>query len=294
MTFSIVAIDRDKKETGFAISSCSWNSGQVGLAKTNIGAIVSQARGNMIFRTKFFEKLGENTSLDQIMEHFREIDDDIDHRQVGMITLDGQVFSFTGNECAYWAGQKTGEDYACQGNILVSPKVIDDMVEAFTGTEGDLLDRLYMALQAGDDAGGDARGKQSARVYVVSKNGWIPGEDMVIDITVEDHEEPVKEVGRILKTGKNFLKTYQLTTEIDNTSGQDKLAATHQLEQYLKGREDRAYVDAWSTLASTQLKLGLTEKAVSTYKKVLEISPNMIELFKIRIQKQELPKEILE
>ena len=294
MTFSIVAIDKEKRETGFAISSCSWNSGQVGLAKANIGSIVSQARGNMIFKAKFFEKLSENMSLDQILEHFREIDDDIEHRQVGMITLDGQVLSFTGKKCAYWAGQKTGEDYACQGNILVGPEVIDKMVEAFTGTVGDLLDRLYASLQAGDNAGGDARGKQSARVYVVSKNGWMPGEDMIIDITVEDHAEPVKEVGRIIKTGRNMLKTYQLTMEIDNSSGEAKLAATQRLEQYLKGREDRAFVDAWSTLASTQLELGLTEKAVSSYRKVLEISPNMIELFKRRIDRHELPKEVLE
>ena len=294
MTFSIVAIDKEKNETGFAISSCSWNSGQVGLAKVEIGSIVSQARGNMIFRTKFFKKLGENLSLDKILEHFHEIDDDIEYRQVGMISLDGQVLSFTGKKCAYWAGQKTGEDYACQGNILVGPEVIDNMAEAFTGTKGDLLDRLYAALQAGDDAGGDARGKQSARVYVVSKGGWIPGEDMVIDLTVEDHEEPVKEVGRIIKSGRNFLKTYQLTMEIDNTTGEDKLEATQRLEQYLKGRDDRAYVDAWSTLASAQLALGQTEKAVSTYRKVLEISPNMIELFKRRVKKNELPKEILE
>ena len=294
MTFSIVAIDKEKRETGFAISSCSWNSGQVGLAKVNIGSIVSQARGNMIFRAKFFEKLSENMSLDQILEHFREIDDDIEHRQLGMITLDGQVFSFTGERCSYWAGQKTGEDFACQGNILVGPEVIDKMVEAFTGTEGDLLDRLYAALQAGDDAGGDARGKQSARVYVVSRNGWMPGEDMVIDITVEDHAEPVREVGRIIGTGRSMLKTYQLTMGIDNSSGEAKLAATQRLEQYLKGREDRAYTDAWSTLGSTQLELGLTEKAVSTYRKVLEISPNMIELFKLRIKRHELPKEVLE
>jgi Tfp pilus assembly protein PilF len=117
---------------------------------------------------------------------------------------------------------------------------------------------------------------------------------MVIDITVEDHEEPVKEVGRIIKSGRNFLKTYQLTMEIDNTTGEDKLEATQRLEQYLKGRDDRAYVDAWSTLASRQLALGQTEKAVSTYRKVLEISPNMIELFKRRVKKNELPKEILE
>jgi uncharacterized Ntn-hydrolase superfamily protein len=293
MTFSIVAVDREKGETGFAISSCSWDSGQVGLAKAEIGAIVSQARGNMIFRTRFFEKLGEGMNLNQIFQHFREIDDDIEYRQVGMIKQDGEPLSFTGKRCSYWAGHKTGENFACQGNILVGPEVLENMVKAFSETQGDLLSRLYAALQAGDNAGGDARGKQSARVYVVSKSGWIPGEDMVIDITVEDHVEPVKEVGRIINAGRTMLQTFQFTMDVDNSTGEDKLIAMRRLEEYLHERVDRVYVDAWSTLASAQLELGLREKAVSSYRTVLEMSPNMVELFKRRIESQELPAEIL-
>jgi len=134
MTFSIVAVDVRSGETGFAISSCSWDSGRVGLAEAGVGSIVSQARGNMAFRSLFFEKLDDGMSLEQILAHFRETDEEIESRQVGMITLDGEALSFTGEKCAYWAGHKTGEDYACQGNILVGPEVVERMTEAFTTT----------------------------------------------------------------------------------------------------------------------------------------------------------------
>ena len=104
----------------------------------------------MAFRNLFFEKLGESMTLDQILEHFGEIDEDIEHRQVGMITLDGEALSYTGEECARWAGHLVGDDYACQGNILVGPEAVERMTEAFNLTEGVLYDMLYAALQAGD------------------------------------------------------------------------------------------------------------------------------------------------
>lgn len=293
MTFSIVAIDKQRKETGFAIASCSWNSGRVGLAKADAGSIVSQARGNRVFRNLFFEKLDENKSLEEILEYFKEIDDDIEHRQVGMIALDGQSLSFTGKKCAYWAGHKIGEEYACQGNILVGFDVIDYMATSFENTEGSLTDRLYAALQAGDDAGGDARGKQSARIVVVKKGGRF-GDDTVVDITIEDHEEPVKEIGRILSTRNYIQECNQLLDELDKASEGAKFTALQKVEKYLENRADRSYIDAWTTVGFTQLELGLREEAVNTFKKILKMSPKMVELFKFMISKNELPKEIIE
>jgi uncharacterized Ntn-hydrolase superfamily protein len=293
MTFSIVAIDRQERETGFAIASCAWNSGQVGLARADVGSIVSQAVGNRVFRDLFFEKLGENKSLEEILEHFREIDDNIEKRQVGMITLDGQSLSFTGEKCAHWAGHRIGGDYACQGNILVGPEVIDAMTKSFEDTEGSLADRLYAALQAGDDAGGDARGKQSARIIVVKK-GDRPGDDTVVDVTIEDHDEPVKEIGRILSKRKSLLQCRQLVKGLDQASVENKLAALQQLEKYLENNADRSFIDAWTTVGYVQLELGLREKAVTTFRRILEISPNMIGLFRHEIDENQLPREILE
>jgi len=294
MTFSIVAIDRQKLETGFAISSCSYDSGRVGLAQAGIGSIVSQARSNMAFRKLFFERLGEGMPLEQILDHFKEIDEDIEHRQVGMITLDGGALSFTGKNCAKWAGHKVGEYYACQGNILVGPEVIERMTEAFTAAAGPLYDRLYAALRAGDEAGGDARGKVSARLMVVKEGGGWGGTDVVVDISVEDHVEPVKELGRILQAGKNMLRCWLLVRELDQASGEDKDEALGKLETFLESRADRAYIDAWMELGSAQLELGLKEKAMATFMKYLEISPRMAPLIRDLVEEGELPEEILE
>jgi len=294
MTFSIVAIDRQKLETGFAISSCSYDSGRVGRAEAGIGSIVSQAKSNMAFRKLFFERLGEGMPLEQIMDHFKEIDEDIEHRQVGMITLNGETLSFTGKQCARWAGQRVGDDYACQGNILVGPEVVEKMTEAFTTTMGPLYDRLYAALKAGDDAGGDARGKQSARLAVVKRGGGWGGSDVIIDISVEDHEEPVKELGRILQVGKDVHRGYTLLTELNQAPEEDKHAALGKLESYLENREDRAYVDIWMDLGWTQMEMGMTDAAASTFKKYLQISPKMFGNFKDLIERGKLPEEILE
>ncbi|MBN2336587.1 DUF1028 domain-containing protein [Candidatus Bathyarchaeota archaeon] len=294
MTFSIVAVDRVKGGTGFAISSCSYDSGRVGRSEAGIGSIVSQAKSNMAFRRLFFEKLGEGLSPDQILDHFKEIDDDIEHRQVGMITLDGEALSFTGKQCAKWAGHRVGEDYACQGNILVGPEVVDRMTEAFASVTGPLYDRLFAALRAGDEAGGDARGKLSARLVVVMEGAGWGGTSVVVDISVEDHLEPVKELGRILQAGKNTLHCWTLVSELNQASGEDKNNALGKLETFLESRADRAYIDAWEALGSAQLEAGMKEKAVATYRKYLEISPRMAPLIRRLVAEGELPEEILE
>ena len=162
MTFSIVAIDKENKEVGFAIASCCWNTGLVCRAKVEMGAIASQASGNIGFLRMFFDKVEFGRSLEETLEHFKNNDDCFETRQVGMITFKGEMQAITGSDCNEYAGHRTGDDYSIQGNTLVGPEVIEDMVAAFEGTEGQLMDRLYAALRAGDDAGGDARGKQSA------------------------------------------------------------------------------------------------------------------------------------
>ena len=164
MTFSIVAVDRNTDESGFAISSCSWDSGMVGRTDAGKGAVVSQARGITLLRDEFFKKTGEGFDISSIMNYFREIDEDIEYRQLGMITQSEPGFSFTGENCTKHAGHRTGKDYAIQGNLLVSEKVLDNMAEAFENTTGSIIERLYAALKAGDEAGGDARGKVSSRL----------------------------------------------------------------------------------------------------------------------------------
>ncbi|MGY5853195.1 MAG: DUF1028 domain-containing protein [Candidatus Thorarchaeota archaeon] len=276
MTFSIVAVDRENKEAGFAIASCFWNAGQVGFAKADAGAIVSQARGNWSFIPLFFEKLEEKMSLEDILEHFRSTDEDFESRQVGMVSFQGDAVTFTGKDC-FQPNQRSGRDYACQGNILARPEVIDRMAEAFENTEGSLAERFYSALQAGDDAGGDMRGKMSARVWVV-KNRNNPLTDTLIDFTVEDHPEPVREIGRLIELRKNLYATWGMMEAASKLEGVEQETALSELESFLEDKVDRAYLDFHSFLAETYLERNQREKAIAAYRTVKAISPRMVEL----------------
>jgi uncharacterized Ntn-hydrolase superfamily protein len=290
MTFSIVAIDRQKEALGFAIASCAWNSGMVCQAEADMGVIASQAHGNLAFLPLFFEKLGEKKPLDSILSDFKKIDKDIESRQIGMITSEGEKLAFTGEKCSFWCGHKTGTDYSCQGNILVGPKVMENMAEAFEKTKGSLIEKLYAALLAGDYAGGDARGKQSARLLMKKKGGGLLGSDTVIDITIEDHKEPVKEIGRILRVRKNLREGFQLCEAAEKGDSE----ALAKLEKFLKDKEDRIYIDIWTTIADIFTKKAMEKKGVYYYKKVLQISPKMINLFKRDAKTENLPREIAE
>ncbi len=288
MTFSIVAIDRREMKMGFAISSCCFNSGSVCHAEAELGVIASQAQGNLAFLPLFFEKLRQKWDLETILNCFRKTDKDIESRQIGMITSEGEKIAFTGKNCDFWCGHRTGADYACQGNTLVGPEVIEQMAEAFENTGGILVERLYAALQAADDAGGDARGKQSARLHVKKKAEGLSGSDIVADITIEDHEEPVREIGRILRVRKTVLEGWNLCSAAERGD----LEALASLEQFLKGKEDRIYIDFWTTAATIFSKKKMEEKAVYCYKKALQISPKMTNLFKHNAQTGNLPEDI--
>jgi len=283
MTFSIVAVDPEKKDIGFAIASCFWDSGQMGFAKAEKGAVVSQAQGNWDLINIFFEKLDENMTLEEIVEAFKRADESIENRQVGMVTFSGETLAFTGGK-VFNGFQRIGSNYACQGNILVGPEVIDSMVESFEKSEGTLSERLYKSLQAGDDAGGDMRGKISARVCVVRNRG-NPLIETVTDFRVEEHTEPVREIGRLIQLRKNLLKTWELTQSATKAEGVEKVAAIQSLEDFLSDKNDRLYLDFHESLAELHLKVGNRDKAIERYKLYVKISPNMLSILDEEIRR---------
>jgi uncharacterized Ntn-hydrolase superfamily protein len=128
------------------------------------------------------------------------------HRQVGIIGVSGEPVTFTGDECFPWAGGHVGEHYTCQGNILVSEETVLSMARTFEQTTGQLCDRLIAALAAGQAAGGDSRGQQSAALLVVREGGGYNGyNDRFIDLRVDDHPQPIEELHRILQLHKLYL-----------------------------------------------------------------------------------------
>ncbi|MEZ5175179.1 MAG: DUF1028 domain-containing protein [Acidimicrobiia bacterium] len=201
MTFSIVAHDPDASdgtEWGVAVASKFLAAGSVvPWASAGVGAIATQALANIGYGVRGLELLANGMSPGAVVELLTANDDGREHRQFGVVDARGRAATFTGGECLPWAGGRTGDGYACQGNILTGPEVLDAMVAAFH-EPGDLTARLVAALLAGDRAGGDRRGRQSAAILIVREGGGYLGDtDVAVDLRVDDHPEPVVELGRL-------------------------------------------------------------------------------------------------
>ena len=198
MTFSIVA--RDGDAFGVAVASKFLSAGAlVPWARPGAGAIATQAYANISYGPRGLDLLSDGRSAERVVELLTGSDDEREQRQLGVVDAEGNAASFTGAECIDWAGGSIGEGYAAQGNILAGPAVVTAMAEAFESTAGDLAGRLLAALAAGDVAGGDRRGRQSAALLVVSPAGGYGGTtDVVADLRVDDHKDPVRELARLL------------------------------------------------------------------------------------------------
>ncbi len=163
-----------------------------------VGAIATQAYANPRYGPDGFELLREGLSAEEAVERLTAADDGRDHRQLGIVDAKGRSASYTGSECMDWAGGRTGEGYAAQGNILVSAATVDAIAESFERSTGPLAERLLDCLDAAQAAGGDRRGQQSAALLVVEKDGGYAGlSDEVVDLRVDEHERPLEELRRI-------------------------------------------------------------------------------------------------
>ncbi len=199
-TFSIVAYDPETKEFGVGVASRVLAVGAiVPFAKAGVGAIATQSYANRTYGPNGLKLLAEGKSAEEVIKQLTGEDKGRDRRQVGVIDAKGNAANFTGNKCIPYAGARSGKNYSCQGNLLAGDAVITDMANAFEKARGPLAWRILAALQAADKAGGDKRGKQSAALLVVrAKGGYDRTDDRYIDLRVDDHQEPVQELSRIL------------------------------------------------------------------------------------------------
>jgi uncharacterized Ntn-hydrolase superfamily protein len=207
MTFSIVARDPQTGELGIAVESKFLAVGAVvPWAKAGVGAIATQSWANTTYGPRGLELLASGLSADETLSRLTGEDEGRADRQVGIIAVQGKPATFTGEKCSPWAGGKVGELYTCQGNILVSEETVLAMARTFEQTTGHLCDRLVAALGAGQAAGGDSRGQQSAALLVVRAGGGYSGfNDRFIDLRVDDHPQPIDELYRILQLHKLYL-----------------------------------------------------------------------------------------
>jgi uncharacterized Ntn-hydrolase superfamily protein len=193
-TFSIVGYDPETQEWGIAVQSKFLAVGAVvPWARAGVGAVATQSYANTAFGPDGLNLMARGLSAQETLARVVARDDDRARRQVGIVDARGDAATFTGDECHAWAGGFTGTHYAVQGNILVSGATVDSMAKTFEEARGDLSDRLVAALVAGQAAGGDRRGQQSASVLVVRTEGGYGGHnDRYMDLRVDDDPAPIQ------------------------------------------------------------------------------------------------------
>jgi uncharacterized Ntn-hydrolase superfamily protein len=207
-TFSIVAFDPHDQAWGIAVASKFPAVGAVvPWAAAGVGAVATQSHANTTYGPRGLELMAAGKSAQEALNALVNDDPQRDSRQAGCVDAKGNPATFTGNDCLPWAGGTTGEHYAAQGNILTGPETIEAMIAAFLGTEGDLPARLLASLLAGDRAGGDKRGKQSAALFVVKPEGGYAGyNDRWMDYRVDDHEDPVPRLAELVELHRLFFE----------------------------------------------------------------------------------------
>jgi uncharacterized Ntn-hydrolase superfamily protein len=199
-TFSIVACDLDEQAWGVAVASKFLAAAAVvSWAQAGVGAVATQAFAKLGFGPDGLAMMKQGLSAEEVLNRLLANDPKASQRQVGLVDARGQAAAHTGQDCHEWCGHRTGKGYTCQGNILTGPETLEAMAHAFEHSTGELADRLLAALLAGDQAGGDSRGKQAAGLLVVKPNGGYGGDtDRYLDLRVDD-DEPVTRLAELRK-----------------------------------------------------------------------------------------------
>jgi uncharacterized Ntn-hydrolase superfamily protein len=201
-TYSICASDLDAGRWGVATQSKFLAVGSVvPWAVPHVGAIATQSYANPRYGPDGLALLRDGLSAEEVVERLTAADDDREVRQLGVVDREGGAATFTGSGCHAWAGGRAGVGYAAQGNILVSGATVDALATTFEATPGrPLAERLLDCLDAGEAAGGDSRGRQSAALLVVEQDGGYAGlSDSLVDLRVDDHEDPLGELRRLYR-----------------------------------------------------------------------------------------------
>jgi len=270
-TFSIVAYDAASGDCGVTVASRYFSVGAVvPWAEAGVGCIATQANVNVGYGPRGLELLRQGLTARQVLDKLLAEDQfpPTDGRQVAIIDGKGNIATYTGPNAPTWAGDRQGKNWSAQGNILVGPQVPEAMGRAFEATQGELAEKLFAALKAGDDAGGDSRGKQSASMLVVSKGGGRNiNNDRAIYINVDDSPLPIPELRRLLDMNLGLL--YQEKVGRLRSAGKDREA-----------RDAAAKVARYMPTAASYLSLGVMDyslgdkpAALADFRKALDLDP---------------------
>ena len=234
MTYSIIGRDHESGEIGIAVQSRWFHAGQdLAWIEPGVGAVCTQAMMEPVYGLRGLELLRDGRNAEEALTELTAADEGRDVRQVAIADADGRYAQHTGAACVAAAGHATGRDCCAQGNMLASATCWGAMIEAFEVTDGDLTDRLLAALDAAEREGGDARGRQAARIIVrPAQASGVPWQDRVIDLQIVDHSDPVPELRRLVKVKRAYDhlgKAFDLVGRGDLAGAADEAAAAQEL-----------------------------------------------------------------
>lgn len=279
-TFSIVARDPETGDYGVAVQSRYFAVGAVvPHAAAGTGAVATQARGNLLYGPQGLELLGRGASAADTLARLLAGDPLRDERQVGIVDRVGAAATYTGPKCLAWAGGKTGAGYAVQGNLLAGPQVVEAIAAAYETATGDFASRLVTAIEAGQAAGGDARGRQSAALLVArAQGGYLGLTDRYVDLHVEDHVTPIRELRRLLGIRQAQLASKQAHELLERARSASDATRSEQLAQaataITRALELNPSDDyGWWLLAEIRLLQGQPDVAAAAARRALLVNP---------------------
>jgi uncharacterized Ntn-hydrolase superfamily protein len=247
VTFSIVAADPAENEVGVAVQSKFLACASVvSWARGGVGAVATQAFAQVMYGPDGLDLLEQGVEPDEAIRRLTADDALRAQRQLGIVDAAGRSASFTGDECFEHAASVTGPNFACQGNILATDRVVPAMAEAFQKSEGmPLAERMIETLRAGQREGGDRRGQEGAGLYVAKPGGGYGGNhDRYIDLRVDHHDEPIEELARILELHHLY---FQRPAESDLIDADEELE--REIRSHLEGLGKLQSGDVWASLS---------------------------------------------
>jgi uncharacterized Ntn-hydrolase superfamily protein len=264
-TFSIVARDPETGDLGVAVQSHYFSVGPiVPWAEPGVGAVATQSLVEVSYGPKGLQMMSSGRGAKQTLEELLSQDPNKEVRQVAMIDSRGDVVAFTGKRCIPEAGDHVGEQYSVQANLMANNRVWPAMAEAYETTKGDLATRLLAALDAGQRAGGDIRGQQSAAIVIVKgKRSSKPWQDRIMDLRVEDSPHPIAELRRLVQTWRAYRNVDQGDAYATEGKIEDAMKAYAEGARLAPGNDEILF---WQ--AASLWQLGREKEATPIFRKV--------------------------
>lgn len=270
-TYSIVARDGRTGEMGAGVQSHWFSVGTVvPWALAGVGAVVTQSFTNPAFGPEGLRLLAEGRAPKEAVEEMVSKDEGRDFRQLAVLDAKGNAFAHTGAKCVAEAGHICGRNFSVQANMMLRDTVWAAMAEAFEGTDGPLADRIMAALLAAEKEGGDARGRQSAALVVVSgKSTGQAWKDRVVDLRVDDHREPLKELSRLLKVHRAYESMTAGDAALEKGEMDEALKQYSTAERLFPRNEEMVFWHAVGLANS-----GHYRRSVPLFRKAFDRNPN--------------------